>query len=311
MPKRKVRMTFSQEVKEELEKHINSSRHCQLAEMAAYVLNEAEIGESLVFKADNEGLARKIFTLIKKTYNINALVEQEIFNKTTLHKICITDKEDIHKVLSSVKYDSRQGKTVSPLIVKNSCCKRAYLQGTFLCIGSMSSPDKSYHLEFSSSDQGQLEQIKNIIADFDIEARITSRKKGFVLYVKEGESIVDLLNIMGAHVSLMNMENVIILKNMRNTLNRRVNCETANIIKSVNASTRQIDDINYIIEHKEYEKLPDALKDMADVRLKNPDTPLKDLGALLDPPVGKSGVNHRLRRLSEIAEELRSRNGER
>ncbi len=200
---------------------------------------------------------------------------------------------------------------MSPLIVKNSCCKRAYLQGTFLCIGSMSSPDKSYHLEFSSSDQGQLEQIKNIIADFDIEARITTRKKGFVLYVKEGESIVDLLNIMGAHVSLMNMENVIILKNMRNTLNRRVNCETANIIKSVNASTRQIDDINYIIEHKEYEKLPDALKDMADVRLKNPDTPLKDLGALLDPPVGKSGVNHRLRRLSEIAEELRSRNGER
>ena len=304
-------MTFSREVKEELEKHINSSRHCQIAEMASYIINIANMDNGLSFRSDNEALINKIFTLIRKTYNINGSLTQDSINRVTNYQLDIINPDDIKKILDSVKWEANNtDRCVSNLLIKNSCCKRAFLQGSFLCIGSMSSPDRSYHLEFASASQAQLEQLKDIIAGFQVESRITTRKKTYVLYIKEGEAIVDLLNIMGAHVSLMNMENVIILKNMRNTLNRRVNCETANIIKSVNASSRQIEDINYIKEHHEFEGLQESLKEMAEVRLKNPDAALKDLGGFLNPPVGKSGVNHRLRRLSEIADELRTKYGD-
>ncbi|MBO5281608.1 MAG: DNA-binding protein WhiA, partial [Lachnospiraceae bacterium] len=131
------------------------------------------------------------------------------------------------------------------------------------------------------------------------------RKKYYVVYIKEGEGIVDLLNVMGAHVSLMNLENLRILKEMRNSINRRVNCETANITKTVNAAGRQIEDILYLREHYGLKKLSPGLREMAEVRLEYPDAPLKELGEYLDPPVGKSGVNHRLRKLSELAEQLR------
>lgn len=301
-------MTFSQEVKEELGKHINTSRHCQLAQFAAYFINLAEVNENIVFKSDNESLINNIFTLIRKTYNINAVILKPGESKNSDFKLVIDKAEDIEKILSSIKYNLENNnldKTISSLLIKNSCCKKAFLQGTFLCIGSMSSPDKSYHFELVSSSENQLIQLKEIIQSFGIESRITIRKKSYVLYIKEGEAIVDLLNIMGAHISLMNMENIIILKDMRNKVNRKVNCEAANLIKSVNASNRQIDDIKLLKETHEYEKLPVPLKEMADVRLENPDVPLKDLGNLLDPPVGKSGVNHRLRRLSEIANEIR------
>ena len=301
-------MTFSREVKEELERNVNNSRHCQLAEMAAYVVNIGNIDGAgdrryLTFHTENEGVIKKVFTLLKKIYNIDTVVKEHDNGRGRMFEICIDNPEAAGSVLMSVK--NPEDRRVSSLVIKNACCKRAYLMGTFLCIGSMSSPDKSYHLEFVSSYEGQMEQIKELIADFDIEARVTRRKNSYVLYVKEGDRIVDLLNIMGAHVSLMNMENVIILKDMRNSLNRRVNCETANIIKSVNAANRQVEDINFLKKHHILETLPDSLQEMAAVRISNPDAPLKDLCNLLDPPVGKSGVNHRLRRLSEIADSYR------
>ena len=125
--------------------------------------------------------------------------------------------------------------------------------------------------------------------------------------MKEGAGIVDLLNVMGAHVSLMNLENLRIVKEMRNSINRRVNCETANINKTVSAASRQISDIELLRDHYGLERLPEPLRQMAEVRLENPDIPLKELGELLEPPVGKSGVNHRLRRLGELAEDVRNR----
>lgn len=292
-------MSFSSEVKEELEKHMNSARHCQIAEMAAYVINISNAGsrdenEPLIFETDRPGIINKILILLNKTYGIDCYRKED--------KGIVVDNPE--EILKSVKYS---GEKVSEMIIKMACCKRAFLQGTFVCTGSMTSPQKGYHLEFFSSNKEKLEQIKDLIADFDIDSKITTRKKDYVLYIKEGASIVDLLNVMNAHVSLMNMENEIILKDMRNDLNRKVNCETANIIKSINAASRQVEDIEYIKEQGEYASLPDALKDMADIRLKYPDVPLKDLGSFLDPPVGKSGVNHRLRRLSEIANEIREK----
>ncbi len=138
-----------------------------------------------------------------------------------------------------------------------------------------------------------------------MEAKIVQRKKSYVVYLKEGSQIVDILNIMEAHVSLMNMENVRILKEMRNSVNRQVNCETANINKTVSAAVKQVEDINYIKSMRGLDSLPDNLKEIALIRLQYPQAPLKELGTFLEPPVGKSGVNHRLRRLCEMAEEIR------
>lgn len=170
----------------------------------------------------------------------------------------------------------------------------------------MSDPQKSYHLEFVCTDEDKARQLQSVIQGFDIEAKIVLRKKYYVVYLKEGSGIVDLLNVCEAPIALMKLENLRIVKEMRNSVNRRVNCETANITKTVNAATRQIEDIIYIRDHYGLENLPEPLSQMAEVRLENPDAPLKELGEYLDPPVGKSGVNHRLRKLSELADRIRT-----
>lgn len=146
----------------------------------------------------------------------------------------------------------------------------------------------------------------DIINSFEIDAKIVQRKKNYVVYVKEGSQIVDMLNIMEAHVALMNLENVRIVKEMRNSVNRQVNCETANINKTVNAAVKQVQDINYIQETVGLDSLPKNLQEIAEVRLQYPQAPLKELGNYLETPVGKSGVNHRLRKLCEIAEDIRN-----
>ena len=143
---------------------------------------------------------------------------------------------------------------------------------------------------------------------FELDAKIIMRKKYFVVYIKEGTQIVDMLNIMEAHISLMELENIRILKEMRNSINRRVNCETANISKTVSAAVKQIEDITYIRDTVGFSELTDGLREIAQIRLDYPEASLVELGKLLSTPVGKSGVNHRLRKLSMMAEELRTGN---
>lgn len=287
-------MSFSSEVKDELEKHISPARHCQIAELAAILSFCGQIGRdaegkyTLGFQTENEAVIRKSFTLLKKTYNIVAGVAME--------------EEQIRDLISKI---GDLSEPVSPLLLKNACCQRAFLRGAFLSVGSMSDPNKGYHLEFVCTDEGKARQLQTLIQGFDIEAKIVLRKKYHVVYLKEGAGIVDLLNVCEAHVALMDLENLRILKEMRNSINRRVNCEAANITKTVNAATRQIEDITYIRDHYGFQNLPENLRQMAEVRLENPDAPLKELGEFLSPPVGKSGVNHRLRKLSELAERIR------
>ena len=198
---------------------------------------------------------------------------------------------------------------VRNIVIQETCCKRAFIRGAFLASGSMSDPEKSYHFEIVCATREKAEQIQKIMKCFELDGKIVLRKKSFVVYLKEGSQIADVLNVMEAHVALMEFENVRILKDMRNTVNRKVNCETANINKTVSAAVKQIDDIRYIQETKGLDKLPEGLKDMALTRLTYPEASLKELGSLLTPPVGKSGVNHRLRKLSEMAEELRAKQG--
>ena len=194
---------------------------------------------------------------------------------------------------------------VKNALVQAVCCKRAYIRGAFIAAGSMSDPSKSYHFEIVCGELAQAEYVRDMINSFDLDAKIVTRKKTFVVYLKEGSQIVDVLNIMEAHIALMEVENVRILKEMRNSVNRKVNCETANINKTVSAAVRQMEDIVYVRDTVGLDYLPEGLRDAALTRLENPDATLKELGSLMADPVGKSGVNHRLRKISEIADKLR------
>lgn len=291
-------MSFSSEVKEEMARHISPARHCQIAELAALMHFCGQYGRdsegryTIGFQTENEAVLTKGFTLLKKTYNIDT--------------DSVIGGEQMADFLSKI---GNLDEPVSGLLIRNSCCRRAFLRGAFLSVGSMSDPQKGYHLEFVCPDRDKAEQIRSVMRDFEIDARIVPRKRYQVVYLKEGSGIVDLLNVCEAHVALMNFENLRILKEMRNSVNRRVNCETANITKTVNAATRQIEDIEYLRCHYGLENLPENLRQMAEVRLEYPDAPLKELGSCLDPPVGKSGVNHRLRKISEIADSVRSSGG--
>ena len=189
--------------------------------------------------------------------------------------------------------------------LKEQCCRRAFLRGAYLCVGSMSNPGKSYHLEFDCIDEKEADLLLELTAVFDIPAKVARRKKYYVVYIKEGSAICDMLNIMGAHVSLMDFENHRIVKEVRNSVNRKVNCETANIAKTVNAAAGQVRDIMLIQERTGLSELPKNLREIAQLRLEYQEATLQELGELLTPPVGKSGVNHRLRKLSEIAESMR------
>lgn len=302
-------MSFSGQIKEELAQVISSPRHCQLAELAALVQFCGHIEEdgSLLVQSENPLVIRKCFTLLKKTFKIKAVAKSQM--QTQNYRIFVTG-EDAFRVLEALKICDTAGHLMmrhltDPVLIKNSCCKRAYLRGCYMAVGSMSDPYKSYHLELVCGLQAQAEQLLKILHDFSLDAKMIVRKKYHVVYMKEGENIADFLNITEAHKALMEFENTRIYKGMRNMVNRKVNCEAANITKTVNAATRQVEDIRLIREKMGLEGLPEPLRQMAYVRLENPQASLGELGKLLDPPVGKSGVNHRLRKLGELAKELK------
>lgn len=293
-------MSFSGDVKEEILKQSDPSEHCIYAELAAILLfgerwrtrsEDAETlpenGEITVFlSVDNDFVKQKAFTLCRKN---------------------ITIKSDVEEGSLTIPVRLMRERLTPDLCgtLKRPCCKRAFLRGAYLCIGSMSNPGKSYHLEFDCIKEARAKLLQELIADFDIPAKIARRKKYYVVYVKEGSAICDMLNIMGAHVSLMDFENHRIVKEVRNSINRKVNCETANITKTVNAAAAQVRDIELIRETCGFGRLPETLREIAELRLEYQEATLQELGELLTPPVGKSGVNHRLRKLSLIAEGIK------
>ena len=291
-------MSFSGKVKEEISEVMSTARHCRIAELAVIIemcgriRYDSDGTKILEISTDNDVIRRKYFTLLKKTFSICTSMEPR--------------GEDADTILDAVKKtgDADVNSPVNMILLKQSCCKRAFLRGAYICAGSMSDPKRSYHLEMVCQREDQAQQLMEIMRHFGLEAKTIERKQHFVVYIKEGEGIVDFLNICEAHVSLMSMENERILKDMRNSINRRVNCEAANITKTVNAAAKQLADIELIRDKMGLQELPHNLRMIAEARLEHPDATLSELGGYLDPPVGKSGVNHRLRRLSEIAEGL-------
>lgn len=317
-------MSFSKEVKSELAKQISSSRHCRIAELAAIVslCGRIKITKDdeyrLFIHTENFVVAVKSYILIRKVFaaDMEVSVRMNIAaSKSSIYIVAVKDARDSKKILEAVKLideygDINEDLSVSNIVIQNTCCKRAFIRGAFLASGSITDPKKSYHFEITSATMEKAVQLQHIIAAFDIEAKIIQRKKYYVVYIKEGNQIVDILNVMEAHKALMDLENVRILKEMRNSINRQVNCEAANIRKSVTAASRQIQDIELIAKKRGLDSLTDGLRQVAQLRLENEDMPLKDLGLLLDPPISKSGVNHRLRKLSSIADIIREQQKE-
>lgn len=280
-------MSFSSDVKEELARQYSKSRHCQIAEISAMIMQEGRISMqplALSFETDNPILIEKYATLMKRAFDVD--VEKPL------------DSQDCKKIIEAI-----QG-----LFLEKTCCKRAFIRGAFMASGSMTDPNKAYHFEIVCRTPEQAARLQELMREFETEPKVIERKNYHVVYLKEGSQIVDMLNVMEAYVSLMNLENVRILKEMRNSVNRQVNCETANISKTVNAAVKQIADIELIRDTDGLDSLPLPLREMAMVRLEYPEAPLKDLGKYMDPPVGKSGINHRLRKLAALADAIRERN---
>ncbi len=288
-------------MKNEIAKRLPQKRKDRVSFLAAMFMQQGyrnSIGEkeaALYFSTEKDYAASICFTLLKKTFNIGIDCRVRSAHAENFRlKITGRDALEISEAL-------RVEGDLERLDLSDPESRRNFIKGAFVCTGFMNDPKSAYHLEIVCTDRKKADFLALQTASFGIEPGVICRKKHFVLYIKDGSKIVDMLGIMDAPVCLMEMENSRILKSMRNSVNRRVNCETANITKAVSAAGRQIEDIRYLQNSGKLKDLSEGLRTIAELRLENPELPLAELGGLLNPPLGKSGVNHRLRKLSEIA----------
>ena len=317
-------MTFSSKTKNELSRTEITDILSAKAEAAAmartmgYVtlkgLNKIEIE----FSTENAAVARRVFKLLKTAFGISTEVSIEKTNRLKKRNNYIVKISDSRSkvFLQEIKIAGEDSVNfmaydfgVPGELIKNDACRRAYIKGAFMGCGSVSDPEKSYHAEFVSNREEHSKGICKLLDDFGIKARTILRKNYYVTYVKESEQISDLLALMGANNSVLEFENVRAVKETRNQINRVINCETANLDKIVDTSVRQINSIKVLKKYKAIDTLPDHLRELAYLRLKHPNASLKELGEMLNPPLGKSGVNHRLRKIEEIAKEIEQERG--
>ncbi len=313
-------MSFSAKVKSEVCRIGELTRNEAKAELSAVmkVSGTLSLGgnKQLSFRVttENPSIARRVFKLLKQYFNIHTKLlvkKSNSFKKNNIYMVVITEEMGVRSLLKEMGVLSSDEGIISldygipKEIMDDEECKKAYIRGTFLGGGSISNPEKTYHLEFVTHNSDYAEDFSRLINTYGLSSKVIQRKGSYIVYLKEGEQIVDLLNIIGAHSSLLELENVRIMKEMRNNVNRLVNCETANLSKTVNAAIRQVESIRLIQKEIGLQRLPKNLRDIAELRLTYPDESLKELGEFLNPPVGKSGVNHRLRKIEKIAEELR------
>lgn len=313
-------MSFSSKVKEEVSRHTNLKKD----EAAAVLSGIMKVSGTLTFTTnrqinfrvttENAGIARLVFKILKKYFNIHTRLmvkKSNSLKKNNIYMVVIGEDMGVRELLGQVGILTEDDGMIAfdygikESLVESEEAKRAFIRGSFLGGGSISNPEKTYHLEFVTHDLEYAEALSKLINTYGLTSKVIQRKSSFVVYLKEGEQIVDLLNIIGAHTSLLELENIRIMKEMRNNVNRLVNCETANLSKTVNAAVRQVESIKLIQKEIGLSRLPKNLREIAELRVNYPDESLKELGEMLSPPVGKSGVNHRLRRIEKIADELR------
>ncbi|QHT58905.1 DNA-binding protein WhiA [Paenibacillus lycopersici] len=308
-------MSFAGQTKKELTL-IEADPCCELAELSALIRMNGSVSLSsrkviLDISTENAAIARRIYSLIKKQFAVHTelLVRKKMrLKKNNVYIVRIPAR--VQEILSELKIVSEgfvfnQG--IDKEIIRKSCCKRSYLRGAFLAGGSVNNPEgSSYHLEIATMYEEHCQALVELANKFDLNARCIERKKGFIFYMKEGEKIIELLSIIGAHQALFKFEDVRIMRDMRNSVNRIVNCETANLNKTIGAAVRQIDNIKLLEREIGLESLPEKLREVAHIRLAHPDLNLTEVGEMLKGKVSKSGVNHRLRKIDELAEKIRN-----
>lgn len=308
-------MSFASESKKELT-NLEVKDCCGLAELSALI----QMNGSLSFtnkklavdvQTENAAIARRIYTLIKRFYpvTVELLVRKKMrLKKNNVYIVRLVDHarrilEDLGIIGEGFEFVTE----ICPRLIGKKCCKRSYLRGAFLAGGSVNNPEtSSYHLEVFSLYKEHSESLCELMNSFDLNAKTLERKKGYMTYLKEAEKITDFLIIIGANNAMLKFEDIRILRDMRNSVNRLVNCETANLNKTIGASVRQVENIKYIQGTVGLDVLPEKLREIAELRVAHKDVTLKELGEMiLSGPISKSGINHRLRKVDAIAEKIR------
>ena len=310
------KMSFASETKKEVT-GLEVDECCSKAELSALMRMNGALSFSnrvlvVNIQTENAAIARRIYVLIKRLYdtNVELLVRKKMrLKKNNVYIVRIKEKaEEILRDLLIIQDGFSFVHNISQSLIQDTCCKRSYLRGAFLAGGSVNNPEtSSYHLEIHSLYQEHNESLCELMNEFDLNSRTLERKNGFITYLKEAEKITEFLNIIGAHNALLRFEDVRIVRDMRNSVNRLVNCETANLNKTIGAALRQVENIRYIQDTVGLDILPDKLREIAILRVENQDVTLKELGEMVSTgAISKSGINHRLRKIDEIAQKLRS-----
>lgn len=300
--------TFSVRVKDELARLKLGGLCCLQAELLAFlragaVLEAGQKGIEVTATVENPSVARRVFLLLKQTSSlrVNIIREPRRVQHHNLYSVRLPTQPGLKEFLVQLKFLGSgicHNKGVSPA---QDCCRRSYLRGFFFGSGSVSNPERSYHLELVTGNQQSASNLIGRLAAFGLWARSVERKGRQVVYLKDGDDIAGFLTLIGAVASRLELENIRVVKGVRNTVNRLVNCETANLNKTVEAAYRQVAAIRRLVEDVGLDNLPRPLREVAWLRLEYPEATLKELGQRLDPPLGKSGINHRLRRLEQMA----------
>ena len=312
-------MSFASDVRGELARVPVEDTCCARSELTAALLCSGGIawrgkGRYVVtITAPQASIVRRYFAMLKRFYGIIGQIRAlsgDALNNQTRYQLVLPEEEtpELLKALELLDDGALFGLRTLPVaeIVRYSCCKKAFIRAAFMMCGAVSHPDKDYHIEIASPTEDLAAFIARQMEEFDIEARRTVRRSKHVIYLKRAEDISDMLSLLGAGRAMMAFENIRVKKEVSNRVNRQLNCDSSNINRVMNAAEAQIRDIRYIDEELGLDKLPRSLRDMAFTRADNPEMPLTELGELMDPPLGKSGVSARLRRLSSIADKLRS-----
>ncbi len=316
-------MSFSSKTKNELSRIKSEDKCCMLAQLSAILRVSGSINLQGLNKlrvdisTENASSARLIFTLFKKSLGIQTEIivkKNHSLKKTHTYVVTLGEARPVLEELGIISFEKGYFEIVDKIpekFIEKQCCIRAYARGIFVGGGSVSDPEKGYHLEFVTHSQGFAEEFSELLnSTYNLNSKVIVRKNSYIVYLKEGDQIVDLLNVIGAHNALMDFENVRIVKQVRNQVNRLVNCETANLNKTVDAAHRQVQNILYIKDTVGLDYLPDNLIEIARLRLENREASLVEIGQLLSKSVGKSGVNHRFKKIEKIADEIRERNEE-
>lgn len=310
-------MQFSKKTKDELARFLPSRRCCQVAELAALIRADGMIqicGRyrfALSVNTENAAVARKIFLLCKTLFALHAdiMVQRGIhLRKNNIYVVRVAPQPQLEQMLRQLgvmgeNYELPE--QIDNTLLNKQCCRRAYLRGAFLGGGSVNSPEKEYHLEIVAVSLAYGRQLQEIMQGFELPAKSCERKGSCVIYLKEADAIAAFLNIAGAHNALLQFEDVRVLKGVKNRVNRLVNCDTANLNKTVEAAVEQLENIKLINRKIGFDSLPRGLTETAQLRFEYPEASLKELAELHQPPVSKSCINHRMRKLAELARELR------